>query len=128
MARRKYSSPLDANINSVYHSYMESGITKDQFFELSQKNCFYCGAPPSNKCNNYQRRKNTSQEVKDGYAFIYNGLDRIDSSKPHTIDNVVSCCHACNTAKMHHSQEIFKQNIQDIYNFWAKSYLENKGK
>jgi len=31
--------------------------------------------------------------------FWYNGLDRVDSSKHYTLDNVVPCCTVCNRAK-----------------------------
>lgn len=39
------------------------------------------------------------------------GCDRIESSKPHTEDNVVPCCKECNTKKGSMSYEEFKQKM-----------------
>ena len=64
-------------------------LTEDQFFEISQRSCFYCGIPPS------QIRKSPSGTGD----FVYNGIDRIDSSKGYFMDNVVTCCRTCNIAK-----------------------------
>lgn len=49
----------------------------DYFLELIKNPCSYCG----------------DDEDKIG-------LDRIDNTKGHTKDNVVPCCHLCNTARM----------------------------
>lgn len=38
------------------------------------------------------------------------GCDRIDNTKPHTIDNIVPCCRHCNCKKHTKSYEEFKQN------------------
>ena len=57
-------------------------LTEKQFFELAQKDCYYCGAKPSN----INKTKSNNGE------YVYNGLDRIDNTKGYTIDNVVSCC------------------------------------
>jgi hypothetical protein len=65
------------------------GLTDDQFYEVSQRDCFYCGAKPS-------RVKRSANATGD---FTYNGLDRVDSTKGYAMDNVVACCRACNTAK-----------------------------
>jgi len=32
-------------------------------------------------------------------GYLYNGVDRVDSNKDYTEDNVVSCCKICNYAK-----------------------------
>jgi hypothetical protein len=97
----------------------------ETFLSLSQQNCFYCGSLPSNKCNLYSARKNNktiSQEWFDKCWFIYNGLDRIDSTKPHNDDNIVPCCILCNQAKNDMTVEEFKTWIKLIY----KHFIENK--
>jgi 5-methylcytosine-specific restriction endonuclease McrA len=60
----------------------------DEFINLVQQNCFYCGEKP-NQVDRKLRRK----------IFFYNGLDRLQNSKGYEIDNVVSCCKDCNHAK-----------------------------
>lgn len=64
-------------------------ISSELFNELTRNNCFYCGSPPMNK------RHTTG----DPAPFIYNGIDRKDSGRGYTPDNVVSCCKICNRAK-----------------------------
>jgi hypothetical protein len=50
--------------------------------------------------------------------FIYNGLDRIDSSLRHNKDNVVPCCSVCNTAKL-------DLTVEEFYN-WIDRVVERK--
>lgn len=74
--------------NARYRNY-EFEISLEQFLELSQKECYYCGAGPSN----------ISRNQSNNGDYIYNGLDRMDNSKGYLIDNVVPCCFTCNIAK-----------------------------
>jgi 5-methylcytosine-specific restriction endonuclease McrA len=86
-------------------------LTFEEFMDISQKNCFYCGIAPFHKYN-YFSKAISSQFAKDNGEFIYNGLDRIDSSKYHTIDNVVPCCFNCNTAKNNLTTEKFLEIVR----------------
>ena len=54
------------------------------------------------------------QKVLEPWA--HNGIDRVDSSKGYTIDNVVPCCSACNYAKHEMSVSEFKEYITRVYN------------
>src|SRR5208283_5285442 len=83
--------------------YNEADITFDDFLRLSQLNCGYCNLPPSNKSNTCDPNRNRYKE----YDFIYSGLDRVDSSLLHTLDNVVPCCKVCNIAKHDMTREDF---------------------
>lgn len=56
-------------------------ITKEEFINLIKLPCYYC--------NNKLGDKTT-------YG---GGLDRLDNFKGYELDNVVSCCHFCNTVK-----------------------------
>lgn len=56
------------------------------------------------------------------YDILYNGIDRINSKKGYTLDNTVSCCSTCNTAKLNMSLEDFKTWIIKIYNNLIKKY------
>jgi hypothetical protein len=51
----------------------------------------------------------------DNGDFIYNGLDRVDSMKGHTPDNVVPCCYRCNCAKNNMSFNDFISHIEKMY-------------
>lgn len=84
---------------------LEFNISKEVFRKLTKLNCFYCGKEPSQK----QHRSKSNGE------YIYNGLDRIDSSKGYTIDNVVPCCGRCNEAKNDEKQDDFFAWIKKVY-------------
>jgi hypothetical protein len=102
------SEPRIATAKIVYRRYSDGNLSFDDFLSLSQKECFYCGAPPSNKTNYYitKESKYSKERQALGY-FIYNGLDRINSELPHDIDNVVPSCIYCNKAKLDRTQEDF---------------------
>lgn len=85
-------------------------VSKEMFRKLTKENCHYCGTKPSSIRKN--KRSNGD--------YIYNGLDRIDSSKGHTIDNVVPCCGICNWMKRDLNVEDFKNRILSVYEHWAK--------
>jgi hypothetical protein len=85
-------------------------LSREFMFKLTQENCYYCGNEPSNI------KKTHSKDV-----YIYSGIDRIDSSKGYTEDNVVACCKICNYAKGIESMTNFSEWIVKVYN-----YLNNK--
>jgi 5-methylcytosine-specific restriction endonuclease McrA len=73
---------------------------------LCESDCHYCGAHPSNV-----------KKIKSGNGeFIYNGIDRINSSGPYSILNCVTCCEQCNKAKLDYSVKEFKDWIERVYN------------
>jgi hypothetical protein len=119
--------PKLSSAKEVYRNYKDGDLSFDNFVELTQQNCFYCGAVPGNCYNVYfkkigEARKNISPErISNGY-FTYNGLDRVDSSKPHNIDNVVPCCHPCNWSKSNRTQQEFFDWIVKVFRF-----LDGKG-
>lgn len=83
--------------------YGNDGCPFDDFMKLSQLPCHYCAALPSNTCT-YR-----------GDTFIYNGLDRVDSSLDHSPHNLVSCCITCNIAKGNRSCGEFRSWIERVY-------------
>lgn len=103
----------EACFNRVYRQYKrdsrrrnyEFSLDKIIFKKLTTSNCFYCGVEP----RQISRKKSAYGD------YIYNGIDRIDSSKGYTIDNVVPCCSICNTAKMSRTQEDFINWIKKAY-------------
>lgn len=117
--KRKYT-PFEASAANIFGKYNDGNITLKQFIELSQQNCHYCGKEPSNITNAYKNRKLLTDSEKESSIFRYNGLDRIDPSKPHNIDNCVPCCKQCNTAKLDYSEQEFKEWVKRIYHHYIK--------
>lgn len=110
----------NAGFNKVYRSYInrcksyqiEFKLSVDEFYRLTQQNCFYCGETPS---------RESSSWCKDGRSpFLYNGIDRIDSNKGYAINNCVPCCSKCNYAKGNMSLEDFKNWVSKIYRHLIK--------
>ena len=92
-----------ASIKFISDARYSDGDLKNNyplFYKLSQLPCYYCGLEYSNKTNRSNHRRNSSQLAKNTGDFIYNGLDRIDSSLPHNYDNIIPCCKTCNRAKL----------------------------
>lgn len=88
--------------------YNDTDLSLQEFISLIKQNCTYCGAEPSNAI--HYIRKSSKDKL-----FYYNGLDRVDNSKPHTKDNVVPCCFICNRSKRERSKEDFINHMQKIY-------------
>lgn len=113
--------------NSIYnHSYkqralaagLEFTITKEEFRELSQRNCHYCGSAPM--ANSYRGSRGAFKTGNNLSQYVYNGLDRIDSNKGYVLSNVVPCCGICNHAKHTMSYDDFIAWIDRIVLFRTK--------
>lgn len=106
-----------ANMNSIMASYKYEAkkrgynwnLTKEQFKEITQKDCHYCGGKPSQSC--------LSKNPQCNGDYFYNGIDRIDNTKGYTIDNVVPCCGICNMAKGKLTQKDFINWIKKVYKY-----------
>jgi hypothetical protein len=107
---------IGSAIRVFNNRYNDGDLKFDDFYLLSQQNCFYCGVEPSNIFNNYKNGKSYSDERIINGDFIYNGLDRINSSIEHNKSNVVPCCKICNTMKMDTPSDVFFEKIKSIYN------------
>lgn len=117
----------EAGFNDLYGEYKkrsiksnrEFSLSKDEFRKLTKDLCFYCGDVPRNEHIPHHSRSIASREHE---KYIYNGVDRVDSSKGYNINNCVTCCKLCNIAKHNLSKMEFYSRIQRIY-----TYLKNKG-
>lgn len=111
MAGRKFTpriSSARAVWKANYQKVKDKTCPFEIFLKLSQEKCYYCGRNPFRKYNLSQKIPDkTSDYQKEFGDFIYNGLDRIDSSKQHTEDNLVPCCYDCNKAKSSLTTEEF---------------------
>lgn len=65
----------------------EFSLTKDQFVEITQKNCEYCEVPPVH---------NTKSRTGN---YPHNGLDRKINDQGYTYENSLPCCYICNSIK-----------------------------
>jgi hypothetical protein len=115
----KARTQFDPRIAAARYVWRDNGYKEllfEEFYALSQMNCFYCQSAPSNK-HNLSCYNNRSAFAKENGIFIYNGLDRIDSLLSHTIDNVVTSCWICNRAKMNRTSEQFLDHINRLINY-----------
>lgn len=115
-ANRIYD-PIISSARTVWITYKD-GCDFDTFFSLSQQPCHYCGREPYRTFNvGTSRRKgeNVSVYQMEQGNFTYNGLDRIDSSKGHSPDNIVPCCWDCNEMKGDRTYEEFIAHITRIW-------------
>ena len=118
---RRKNDPRIASARRVWQSYCYNDkmceIDFDNFYKLSQQDCYYCGVKPSREYNYFLTKSaNSSEKAKEEGLFIYNGIDRIDSNKYYTIENVVSCCNNCNRCKNNRSVSdflIWAHNIRE---------------
>jgi len=124
LSKRLYE-PHIATARAIFQfRYSDGDLTFDDFYDLSQKHCHYCGTAPNTTYNKFIHRgeAKNSQHAMDNGNFTYNGLDRIDSSLPHNKDNVVSCCIMCNAAKSDHNQDEWGEWVCTVYNNWANKF------
>lgn len=109
----------DPKIGAIKHlfanAYADGNLTIEEFSYLTQQNCFYCGIEPSNKYYLYRHREGYTEFRKENGYYIYNGLDRIDNTRPHDSDNVVPCCADCNRARLARTQQNFIEWIEKTY-------------
>ena len=106
---RKYE-PIIAAAKSIYlHRYNDGDLTFEEFYELSQKNCFYCDKAPNNK------KINCAVLSENRDIFVYSGLDRVDNTiSTHSKKNCVPCCIECNLSKRNMTLENFVNMIINI--------------
>ena len=74
-------------------------LTREYFIEVRQKPCVYCG--------------------REATLIESNSVDRINSSKGYTKNNVQPCCDVCNKSKLDHYHEDFIEH--------SKRMLEHLG-
>lgn len=111
VGKRKYLPEIaTARTLWINAGYKREGLSFEAFYELSQMPCIYCGIKQSNSLNPPSR--------KTDVPFIYNGIDRLDSSKEHIIGNLVPSCWNCNRMKSNRSLTEFDKWITNINNNW----------
>ena len=115
---------------------LEWNLTKEQFFEMSKKDCYYCGSKPvlwspyiNFNGEVHNRYKNImSNDYMKGTQIEMNGIDRLNSLIGYNINNCVPCCTKCNIMKNAYSENDFLLQIKKIYEFkkLSENELNNK--
>lgn len=90
---------------------LELALTDEQVRALITQPCYYCGAEPAQVGSAISRGWNG--------IFLYNGIDRQDSSRGYIIGNVVPCCTACNKAKSTMTTDQFRSWVVKVYEHFA---------
>lgn len=79
-------------------------IDYSEFCSMLDKDCRYCGLPPSN-----------SGPKEYGGLYLYQGIDRKDNTLGYTAENCVPCCETCNRAKLCMSETAFFGWVERVY-------------
>ncbi len=79
-------------------------LTKAQFLELTQRECYLCRALP----------EKIRQNITKNSPYIYNGIDRVDNTKGYTSKNCRACCEMCNRMKSNWDLDSFLSHINLI--------------
>lgn len=107
--------------NRAKKAGLSLNLEKQDFLSIIQNNCFYCNAIPvaRNKyTNKYRNLKANPETIKRATVYVH-GIDRVDNNLGYVKNNCVSCCKQCNTAKLDHSVEDFKNWLINCYNFFV---------
>lgn len=130
---RKQSQNIDCSVLNINNPMFDSilsandyykvndkgqGISLEEWFQLSQMNCYYCGIKPSNYRIAYN--KNKSLKVK----FYYSCVDRVDNTDPiHRYENCISACKFCNFGKNDFTLEEFYLWIENMKKFYENNKI-----
>jgi len=106
----RYPNP---NFGTLLTDYKKGARSRDLAWALSDaqvaalfsQQCAYCGALPNRVC---ARRSETA-------PFVWNGIDRLDSSIGYTESNCVACCWECNRMKSSMTYRDFIEHVDRIH-------------
>lgn len=99
--RKGYRGYLEANmIDDIRQKAKQRGkvwtLTAEEAFKLITSECNYCGYTPN-------------------WPVSRVGIDRVDNTTGYIIENCVSCCEHCNSAKKSRTLEEFIEWIKAIH-------------
>lgn len=109
-----YKDPIMQQASGLYKKYKRDAkrhkrvfeLTFKEFLKITSTQCSYCGIPPAKLYRNNLKSKSV--------AYLYNGIDRMDSSKGYLNSNVTACCEDCNFFKSNRSAEDFVLKCQRV--------------
>lgn len=122
---RVRKEPGRSGLHALFCRYRRRASTINVDFELTETQleslvtqiCHYCGTPPYALSINSPQG---SEARKEHSKFLYNGLDRKDSDRGYTLDNVVPCCKRCNFGKHEMTQEEFSTWLDLVQKHWKR--------
>lgn len=82
-----------AYMNNCLRKHLNFPVTMAEFIPFTTQNCYYCGREPS---NTMQKLKHSDE------ILLYQGVDRKSNVRGYVLDNLVPCCHPCNSIKGNH--------------------------
>ena len=109
----KKNDERNSGFISLFNNYISGArrrnipfeLSKDDFYSIVTKPCFYCGIDPKQETILSDRKT----------IFIYNGVDRVNNDREYSLDNCVPCCKMCNRAKYVYSKEEFLTWVKRLY-------------
>jgi len=130
--------PGEHAFNSLLGSYkqrskyknLEFHLSKEEFRALTNGDCHCCGIAPMKEFKPdftgfaVDRNKIRTKRYNGGY--IFNGIDRVDSSVGYIVSNCVSCCERCNKSKLDISLTEFQAWIDRLIKYQLS--IKNKDK
>lgn len=107
---------------------IEFSLTKDEFKNIIQQDCFHCGQEPklyNPYINVYGETRFCHKDVImqstiDESWICVNGIDRLDNNLGYTIENSVPCCKPCNESKKDRTVDEFYQHNKRLFEFQQK--------
>lgn len=121
-SQRGLALPSQAGFNKLLQRYKRQAkkrklifsLTDEEFRSITSSKCYYCNADPVME-SDLKGVKGISKERITFGRYLYNGIDRVDSSIGYTIQNTVPCCRKCNTWKSDMTQQEFAEHVRNIY-------------
>lgn len=112
--RRPNRKPFgESAAHDVYCFYKNHARKAKRTFDLNEPDFRRLIIMPCNYCGRVLTNERKSPRGNGG--FKYTGLDRIDSTKGYTVNNIVPCCSYCNFMKRHFTVSEFLSHVRKIY-------------
>lgn len=93
-------------------------LTPEEFVEIVEQDCTYCGSPPRPYKSKPNRGKGRT------VTAVMNGIDRVNSREGYIVSNVIPCCSVCNRMKMATDTKTFLDHCMIIASRYDKLLSE----
>ena len=106
--KRDYDKKPNCTKEEIYKLFYEH-------IKLHGRNCYYCGEPWTYIAKKHAFEvKKYSRKGENRKMYLKNlSLDRLDSNKTYSVDNIIFCCVECNLSKKDISIKLIKR-LYDI--------------